>query len=163
MDTDDDGEADRFHRGLHNLSASLDVAVNTFPSPRRIVLTEWNATAFFPESCDTCIGDDGHTTDYHKYQLEEDRNLRLGMMSYTRDNVIAVTFVQVGGEAFEAALIPELDDLEASYYERFRSFVADGVDHTFLIGDLQQTAGGVTVSDWVSSMLAGESWETTRD
>lgn len=212
VDTDDDGEADRFHRGLHNLSASLDVAVNTFPSPRRIVLTgvsagafgttyalplvrqlypdvpidlindsgiglgridepefitrlltEWNATAFFPESCDTCIGDDGHTTDYHKYQLEEDGNLRLGMMSYTRDNVIAVTFVQVGGEAFEAALIPELDDLEASYPERFRSFVADGVDHTFLIGDLQQTAGGVTVSDWVSSMLAGESWETTRD
>lgn len=212
VDTDDDGEADRFHRGLHNLSASLDVAVNTFPAPRRIVLTgvsagafgttyalplvrqlypdvpielindsgiglgridepefitqlvtEWNATAFYPESCDNCIGDDGHTTDYHKYQLEEDDNLRLGMMSYTRDTVIAVTFVQVGGEAFEAALLEELDDLEAAYPERVKTFVAEGPDHTFLLGDLTQTAGGVTVADWVSSMLDGEGWETSRD
>src|SRR5690606_27336640 len=37
--TDGDGITDRYHRGLHNLSASLDVAVNTFPTPRRIVLT----------------------------------------------------------------------------------------------------------------------------
>ncbi|MEQ9463484.1 MAG: pectin acetylesterase-family hydrolase, partial [Haliea sp.] len=212
VDTDDDGTADRFHRGLHNLSASLDVAVSTFPSPRRIVLTgvsaggfgttyalplvrslypdvpidlindsglglgridqpefitrlltEWNASAFYPESCDTCIGDDGHITDYHKYQLEEDANLRLGMMSYTRDTVIAVTFVQVGGEAFETALLAELDDLETAYPERVKTFVAEGASHTFLIGNLEQTAGGVTVADWVSSMLAGEGWDTTRD
>ena len=211
VDTDDDGVADRFHRGLHNLSASLDVAVNTFPAPRRILLTgssaggfgttyalplvrqlypdvpielindsglglgridepafieqlltEWNATAFFPESCETCIGDDGHITDYHKYQLSEDVNFRLGMMSYTRDPVIAVTFVQVGGEAFEEALLGELDDLEAAYPERVKSFVATGAEHTFLLGDLQQTAGGVTVADWVSAMLLGENWETNR-
>ena len=206
------GRTDPLPRGLHNLSASLDVAISTFPSPRRIVLTgvsagafgttyalplvrtlypdvpidlvndsgiglgridepefitklltEWNATAFFPESCDTCIGDDGHTTDYHKYQLEEDDNLRLGMMSYTRDTVIAVTFVQVGGEAFEAALLEELDDLEAAYPERVKSFVAAGPAHTFLLGDLNKTGGGVTVADWVSSMLDGDGWETTRD
>ncbi len=212
VDTDDDGVADRFHRGLHNLSASLDVAVNTFPTPRRILLTgssaggfgttyalplvrqlypdvpielindsglglgridepafieqlltEWNATAFFPESCETCIGDDGHITDYHKYQLSEDENFRLGMMSYTRDTVIAVTFVQVGGEVFEEALLGELDDLEAAYPERVKSFVATGSEHTFLLGDLEKTAGGVSVADWISSMLLGEDWETYRD
>lgn len=38
IDTDDDGENDRFQRGLHNLSAALDVAASTFPSPSRIVL-----------------------------------------------------------------------------------------------------------------------------
>jgi|TARA_R100000005_G_scaffold96720_1_gene86683 hypothetical protein len=212
VDTDDDGVADRFHRGLHNLSASLDVAVNTFPAPRRILLTgssaggfgttyalplvrqlypdvpielindsglglgridepafieqlltEWNATAFFPESCETCIGDDGHITDYHKYQLSEDENFRLGMMSYTRDTVIAVTFVQVGGEVFEEALLGELDDLEAAYPERVKSFVATGAEHTFLLGDLEKTAGGISVADWISSMLLGEDWETYRD
>ncbi|MEZ5556777.1 pectin acetylesterase-family hydrolase [Haliea sp.] len=212
VDTDDDGVADRFHRGLHNLSASLDVAVNTFPTPRRILLTgssaggfgttyalplvrqlypdvpielindsglglgridepafieqlltEWNATAFFPESCETCIGDDGHITDYHKYQLSEDENFRLGMMSYTRDTVIAVTFVQVGGEVFEEALLGELDDLEAAYPERVKSFVATGAEHTFLLGDLEKTAGGISVADWISSMLLGEDWETYRD
>jgi hypothetical protein len=212
VDTDDDGTTDRFHRGLHNLSASLDVAVNTFPAPRRILLTgvsaggfgttyalplvrqlypdvpielindsglglgridepafieqlltEWNATAFFPESCETCIGDDGHITDYHKYQLSEDDNFQLGMMSYTRDTVISLTFVQVGGEAFEEALIGELDDLEAAYPGRVKSFVATGTEHTFLIGDLGKTAGGVSVGDWLTSMLSGEGWDTTRD
>lgn len=38
IDTDDDGQPDRFQRGLHNLSAALDVAANTFPSPSRIAL-----------------------------------------------------------------------------------------------------------------------------
>lgn len=32
------GTTDQFHHGLHNLSASLDVTVQAFPSPRRIVL-----------------------------------------------------------------------------------------------------------------------------
>ncbi|HAN69960.1 MAG TPA: vtpJ-therm, partial [Halieaceae bacterium] len=54
----------------------------------------------------------------------------------------------------------ELDDLEAAYPERVKSFVATGAEHTFLLGDLEKTAGGVTVADWVSAMLLGENWET---
>lgn len=38
LDDDGDGESDRFHRGLQNLSASLDIARREFPSPRRVVL-----------------------------------------------------------------------------------------------------------------------------
>jgi hypothetical protein len=38
-DTNDDGVVNWTQRGLHNLSASLDVATATFPSPRRILLT----------------------------------------------------------------------------------------------------------------------------
>lgn len=38
VDEDGDGEPDRFHRGLANLSAALSVAALRFPSPRRIVL-----------------------------------------------------------------------------------------------------------------------------
>ncbi|MFK7977216.1 MAG: pectin acetylesterase-family hydrolase, partial [Halioglobus sp.] len=45
-DYDGDGQVDTPQRGLHNLSASLDVAVNTFPSPRRILLTGVSAGAF---------------------------------------------------------------------------------------------------------------------
>jgi hypothetical protein len=37
-DDDGDGELDRFHAGLANLSASLDLAHATFPTPRRILL-----------------------------------------------------------------------------------------------------------------------------
>ncbi|MEO0325550.1 MAG: pectin acetylesterase-family hydrolase [Myxococcota bacterium] len=38
IDVDGDGTVDRSHRGVQNLSASLDVLVATYPSPSRIVL-----------------------------------------------------------------------------------------------------------------------------
>jgi len=37
-DDDGDGEIDRIHRGLRNLSATLDMAASFFPRPRRILL-----------------------------------------------------------------------------------------------------------------------------
>ena len=37
-DSDGDSQSDRFQRGLHNLSAGLDVALSQFPNPRRVVL-----------------------------------------------------------------------------------------------------------------------------
>jgi hypothetical protein len=37
-DYDGDGTPERFHRGLRNLSAALDVAARSFPAPRRILL-----------------------------------------------------------------------------------------------------------------------------
>jgi pectinacetylesterase len=212
-DSDADGRPDRFQRGLHNLSASLDVAVRTFPSPSRIVLAgssaggfgtitalplvrqlypdvpivaindsglgilrpdepefarqrfeDWNLTAFIPASCETCIGEDGHITDYHKWQLEQDNNFTLGMMSYTRDAVISVTFTRAGGEVFEQELVPELEDLEAAFPTRVRSFVVDGSSHTFLLGSLETTSGTVTVADWVTAMLEGSAaWISTSD
>ena len=38
IDDDGDGTMDRMHRGLMNLSAALDVAVDTFPNPPEVVL-----------------------------------------------------------------------------------------------------------------------------
>jgi hypothetical protein len=212
-DYDGDGQPETLQRGLHNLSASLDVAVNTFPAPKRILLTgssaggfgtiyalplvralypdvpielindsgvgvsrpdepeftellqsDWNAEAFFPASCDNCIGEDGHLTDYHKWQLEQDDNFRLSLMSYKQDAVIAVTFSQVGGEVFEEALLEEMADLKAAYPERVNTFIVNGSSHTFLQSDLAVTADGVTVLDWVTAMLDGSAdWVTVID
>jgi hypothetical protein len=212
-DSNGDGQNDRFQRGLHNLSAALDVAVGTFPAPRRILLTgisaggfgttfalplvrtlypdvpielindsgvgvarpdqpdfirllmnDWNALAFFPESCPTCIGEDGHTTDIHKWQLKQDENLRLSLMSYTQDPVIAVTFVQSGFDVFEEELKNEMEDLRSAYPQRLQTFVRDDTGHTFLLSDTSLTAGGVTVLEWVAAMLEGsDDWISTSD
>ncbi len=45
VDLDGDGNVE-LQRGLRNLSAALDVAVNTFPSPKRILLTGESAGGF---------------------------------------------------------------------------------------------------------------------
>lgn len=45
VDSDGDGQVDRFHRGLHNLSAALDVAAGQFPTPSRVVLAGYSGGA----------------------------------------------------------------------------------------------------------------------
>jgi hypothetical protein len=209
-DDDDDGVIDRHHRGLKNLSASIDVIVSTFPAPARILLTgnsaggfgtdymlplvrklypdtpidlvndsgvgvtkpgyidflseEWNATRFIPEDCDSCVSEEGHTTGYHIFQLNEDPNLRMGFMSTKQDFVIADVFVGIGGEAFEAALIPEMAALEEAHPERFRSLIADGNSHTFIQAQFNREVGGVLVYQWVADMLDGSAdWQSVSD
>jgi len=46
IDDDGDGEIDRFHRGLLNLSAALDAIHTEFPEPSRIFLTGISAGAY---------------------------------------------------------------------------------------------------------------------
>ncbi|PRQ01122.1 pectin acetylesterase-family hydrolase [Enhygromyxa salina] len=46
IDDDDDGEIDRFHHGLINLSAGLDVAHDAFPDAKRIVLAGSSAGSY---------------------------------------------------------------------------------------------------------------------
>ena len=46
IDDDDDGEIDRYHRGLQNFSASLDVIKVDFPNPSRVVLVGASAGAY---------------------------------------------------------------------------------------------------------------------
>ncbi len=212
-DSDGDGVDDRFQRGLHNLSAALDVAVNTFPTPRRILLTgnsggglgttfalplvrflypdvpielvndsgvgvnrpdepaflqllmaDWNTEAFIPESCANCIPDDGHLTDYHIWQMDEDENLRRAMLSYSRDTVFADFFLQIGKDAFEVALKEEMQQLEDAHPDRQRSWIPAGEKHTFLLSEPDQTAGGVALMDWITAMLDGsDDWVSVQD
>jgi hypothetical protein len=212
-DSDGDGVDDRFQRGLHNLSAALDVALANFPAPRRILLTgssagafgtifalplvryhypdvridlvndsgvgvsrpddpsyqallqeDWNSTAFIPASCEECVAADGHLTEYQIWQLDQDENVRRGMLSYTRDNVIGDAFLQIGGDAFDAALTVEMKQLEDAHPTRQRSWIVEGAKHTFLMAEPDQTADGVPLMDWITSMLDdSDDWVSVRD
>jgi hypothetical protein len=213
-DSDGDGVNEFTQRGLHNLSAGLDVTRNTFPAPRRIFLIgasagglgtsfalplvrslypgiaidvlndsgvgvgrpdtpefqallidDWNTRAFFPASCENnCLAPDGHLTDYHDWQMGQDPNLRRGFLSYTQDTVFADVFLRIGGPAFEAALIPEMEQAEAAAPERVRSWIPIGNGHTFVQAEPEQTAGGVKVLDWIGLMLDNSpEWVSVAD
>ncbi len=212
-DYDNDGIAERPQRGLHNLSAALDVAVTNFPNPRRILLTgqsgggygttfalplvrhlypgvpielvndsgvgigkpgnpdfirmlqeDWNQSAFIPESCPDCIGPDGHLTNYLIWQMDQDRNLRRSMLSSKGDVVIATAFLQIGAAAHETALLEELAQMEEAHPDRFRYWVTDGTDHTYIQRNPDQTAGGVRAIDFISAQIDGtDDWNSTVD
>lgn len=123
----------------------------------------WNAGAFYPNSCAGCIGDDGHLTDYHAYQLAEDPNLRMGFMSYERDGVI-VERSSIDAPTFEAALLEAMAELREAFPDRFRSFIAEGDGHTFILRDFERQVGGTSVRGWITDMLeGGESWISVSD
>jgi hypothetical protein len=139
------------------------------PQYTKSLFNEWNASAFFPASCPSCIGDDGFITDYHKWLLEHDANFRLGMLSFKQDSNFAL-FGFASVEEFEKSLVKELSELEDAYSDQIHSFQANGAAHTFLLNGigienaLQVEAGGVSALDWVSAMLSGSpDWVSTSD
>lgn len=212
-DYDNDGIVETPQRGLHNLSAALDVAVTNFPSPNRILLTgasgggygttfalalvrhlypdvpievvndsgvgigkpgqpeflqmlqtDWNQTAFIPESCEDCLSEDGHLINYLNWQLDQDPNTRRSILTSKQDFVIGTTFLQIGGPAHEAAVLPALAKMEAAHPERFRSWVTDGSAHTYIQLNPDQTAGGVKAIDFITSQLNGtDDWVSVSD
>lgn len=213
VDSDNDGQVDRYQRGLHNLSAALDVAVNTFPAPARIVLAghsggglgtifalpmvrraypdtmievindsgvgvvrpdqpeflqqlldEWNMQAFIPASCPNCVAADGHLTDYLVWQMDQDPTLRRSMLSYSRDFMLADTFLQIGKDAFEQALYAEMQQQEQAHPDRSHYWIPDGEGHTFIKNNPDETAGGVALMDWLGYMLSGsDQWQSVTD
>lgn len=212
-DTDGSGDADRFQRGLHNLSAGLDVTLANFPSPRRVVLmgasagglgtslalplvrqiypdvpidvvndsgvgiarpngpafvellsNDWNIGAFFPESCDNCISEDGHFSNYHIWQMQQDENVRRGMLTYSRDTVFGNVFLQIGLDAWEEIVFPEMQKLEDAHPQRSRYWIPSGEGHTFVQAEPDTTAGGVALMEWITLMLDGsDDWVSARD
>ena len=178
VDTDNDGTDDRFHRGLHNLSAGLDVAVRTFPAPRRIVLVGvsgggygtlfalpmvrqlypgvpidvlndsgiginrpndpvwnqqiidyWNIGSFFPASCAECDVQ-GSPAGIINWQLAQDPDVRLGMLSYTQDFTIGTFFLGIGGPAFESRPAPDAGGCGGGESRADAQFRARGRYHT---------------------------------
>ncbi|MEZ5502839.1 MAG: pectin acetylesterase-family hydrolase [Halioglobus sp.] len=132
-------------------------------------LTEWNADAFFAPSCQTCAGPNSRFTDYHKWELGQDSNFTLGMMSFNHDlRITAGVFPTT--QQFEQVLLDRLSDIEGAYPARMHSFVATGTAHTFLLDglDIQNaldvTAGGESAMDWVTAMIEGSAdWSSVSD
>lgn len=124
----------------------------------------WNSGAFFPASCETCIGEDGNLTDYHKYQLAEDSNLRVGFLSTKQDASVTVERGTLSGPEFERQLLEAIDELSEAFPERFQSLIADGDGHTFIIRDFERSVGGTTVKQWIADMLdSNADWTSVSD
>lgn len=209
VDSDGDGNDDRFFRGIQNLSASLDVIARTYPAPSRIllagnsaggsgvhyalplvrklypevpiallndsgvgilqpgtqqILTDyWNSAAFIPASCGQCIGDDGNLTGYHKYQLDQDNNVRMGFISSTGDAVI-VDRSGIDAPIFEAELTAAVVELEEAHPERFRSLISSSREHTYIIKQFDFGVADTNVRQWFTEMLnpTGD-WVSVRE
>lgn len=124
----------------------------------------WNSWSFFPENCATCIGDDGNLTDYQKYQLAQDADLRVGFISTKQDSVITRGFGILDPVTFETELLEAMEELRDEYPERFRSLIADGEGHTFLLRNFDGGTRDVTVREWMTDLLSlSERWISVSD
>jgi hypothetical protein len=133
------------------------------------VVEYWNTEAFFPASVPGTLPE-GSPTTLLNWQLQQDPNISMGMLSYKQDAVIGTFFLGIGGPAFEGILLPTMADAQSANPQRMRSYIADGDNHTFLGGDLSLSVDGVTLFSWIDAMINGprESWQSvsgapTRD
>lgn len=133
------------------------------PGGIQALIEYWNAGAFFPISCSNCIGADGNLTDYHKYQLTQDPNIRMAYISSKQDETFAAV-IAGGGAVFEAELIEAAAEINTAFPARFHSLIADGDEHTFLLSNFDYAVGGTTVKQWVANMVAiSEAWVAVID
>ena len=144
--------------------SGLGLGKDNDPDFQTMLFDEWNSVAFLPDSiCPECL-DSGHLTEYFRWQIGQDDNFRLAMLTSKQDVVIGSAFLQVGGPAFEISVIRELAVIEDFAEGRMRSWIADGADHTYVQRDITATAGGVSVLDWLTDFLdEDEDWSSVSD
>jgi len=87
----------------------------------------------------------------------------MGFLSYKQDAVLDERLM-IGGPAFEAELLEAVAELEEEHPDRFRSLIADGDGHTFILRDFDYSVGGTTVRQWIANMLGeSEDWASLSD
>lgn len=131
------------------------------PGSMNELIEYWGAESFFPTSCSECIGSDGNITDYHKYQLEQDPNIRLAYIGSKQDE----TFAQMLGAAnYETQVLEAVAEMKDAFPDRFNYIIANGDQHTFLISQFEYSIAGTTVKKWVSEMVnEDDNWASKID
>ena len=66
-------------------------------------------------------------------------------------------------ETFDAEVVAAMAELEAAHPGRFRSFVADGDGHTFILRNFDREVGGTTPRRWIEDLLNGSAWVSVAD
>jgi hypothetical protein len=126
-------------------------------------LEYWNIVdSFIPQSCPDCIGDDGHATGMHIWELDQDPAVRLSLMSYAQDGLISGFFFEISGPEFEVALREEMQQVEDAHPDRVRSFIPTGTEHTMLLIKPDLVVEDISVLGWVTAMLDDSAEWTSR-
>ncbi|MEZ4329318.1 MAG: pectin acetylesterase-family hydrolase [Polyangiales bacterium] len=96
------------------------------------LLDSLGASQFIPESCTQCfVG--GHAIQFADWVLQHDPAIRMAVLSHTRDNVIASTFLGVPLDWFETELRRETAALSERYGDRYGRYLIPGEGHTALV------------------------------
>ena len=130
------------------------------PGAMNDLVAYWGAERFFPNSCTTCIGEDGNLTEYHSYQLDQDTNLRMAFISSKQDATFAPNIIG-GPSAFESQVISTVNHLKSLYISRFNSLIPNGDDHTFIIRSFDKVVSSTSVREWVQKFTTNDSTLTS--
>ncbi|MEM9074137.1 MAG: pectin acetylesterase-family hydrolase [Myxococcota bacterium] len=141
------------------------------------LLEEFNASAVIPASCPECLAR-GHVTEFIGWNLDNDPNLTIGVMTHSQDAVISGLFVMELDTVFETAVLRETTALHERFPNRYKRFLLAGPNHSFLLnsgepapfadfatlGGLQEEVGGVRALDWVRAAVERSfEWVDTVD
>lgn len=114
--------------------------------------SSWNLAATLPPGCSGCETD---LTAIYGHLAASNPSSRIGLISYTQDNVIPL-FLEINEAEYEEGLYtmgPTMDS-----YGNLNFFVDTGVGHVlWTIGWHSKVAGGVTLSEWTRQIVEDDS------
>lgn len=169
--------------------AGVGIGNPDIPDGVRRMAEEWNSGSTLPQSCEGCF-DRGHLMPLLGWEMEHDDNVRAAMISSFGDVVITATFAGISAEVFKTALLEESGSIQERFPDRFKRFLYTGTKHTTIPLDstadlreaidldididvelLEQILGkfdetsidGVTVAQWITSMVEDGPWEDLVD
>lgn len=117
------------------------------------LLVSLNAAQFIPESCTQCF-EGGHAIQFADWVLSRDPALRMAVLSHTRDNVIARSFLDVPMDWFEAELRRETAVLSERYGDRYGTYLINGEGHTAIVAATLTGVGDPSmIFPWLQQFL----------
>jgi hypothetical protein len=121
------------------------------------IATQWNLAATLPAGCTSCSTSFAGLFPYFASAMPGDR---AALLSYVEDSVVP-TFYEITTGQFEQGLAELLTD-DIAPYDNLASFTVDASGHVlFFDPSLTNVDGGVSVAQFVSEMVTGNSAWTT--
>jgi hypothetical protein len=121
-----------------------------------IRIEEWGFDETIPAGCVKCEGGHGQLSQMFLWMLDNDKTVKISVLSYFGDGVIGGYFNQMTQEEYKELLLTETDPIHDKYPDRFNRFMLPGTQHVVTLGWNTLTADGVKVSDWVTAMVTGD-------
>ncbi len=115
-----------------------------------LLVKAWNLSPLLPADCADC---QNQLIYLYDWLLARDPNLKIGMFSSYQDVVVS-SVVGLSGAENERLLVETTGRLQQKYPQNFNRFFIKGASHC--IGDYYQTVAGVSVWDWLRSLVTDD-------
>jgi hypothetical protein len=121
------------------------------PETWQLIKDTWNMEPLLPRDCPECHD---QMIYLYKWMLARDDNLKIGLFSSYRDEVIGGNYLGMAPLAFEKLLVKESGALRQLFPDTFKRYFINGSRHC--VFDYRYKVNGISIIDWIDHLVNDE-------